>query len=145
MVKSFVLLAAIAATSAFGVLPAAACPHDDSTSAADVKELNVAQAAPLLKDGKATAFDANNESTRAKFGVIPGAVLLTNVVSYSLDQLPADKTRPLVFYCANTRCTASDTAAHRATDAGYRDVAVLRDGIQGWKQAGQPTAPVSRS
>ncbi len=35
---------------------------------------------------------------------------------------------------------ASHTAAGRAVKAGYTDVSVMIDGIQGWKAAGKPTA-----
>jgi rhodanese-related sulfurtransferase len=34
---------------------------------------------------------------------------------------------------------ASHQAARRAVDAGYTDVSVMSDGIQGWNEAGQPT------
>ncbi|HEY6419224.1 MAG TPA: hypothetical protein VIX59_09490 [Candidatus Binataceae bacterium] len=33
---------------------------------------------------------------------------------------------------------ASHEAARRAVDAGYSDVSVMVDGIQGWRDAGQP-------
>jgi rhodanese-related sulfurtransferase len=35
---------------------------------------------------------------------------------------------------------ASHQAAGRAVEAGYTDVAVLADGLKGWKDSGQPTA-----
>lgn len=35
---------------------------------------------------------------------------------------------------------ASHEAAGRAAQAGYTDVAVMVDGIKGWKESGQPTA-----
>ena len=60
-------------------------------------------------------------------------------------ELPADKNAKLVFYCANTMCKASEQAANRALEAGYVDVAVLPDGIMGWKSAGQKTATTPRS
>ena len=56
--------------------------------------------------------------------------------------MPLSKSSQLVFYCATERCGASHTAALRAMDAGYTNVAVLVSGIKGWKAAGQP---VSRS
>ena len=85
-------------------------------------------------------FDANNPETRAKEGIIPGAKLLDSSARYSTSMLPADKSAHLVFYCANTECMASHSAAHRATDAGYKNVSVMADGITGWKKAGQQTA-----
>ncbi|MEK7692483.1 MAG: hypothetical protein AAB425_15820, partial [Bdellovibrionota bacterium] len=60
-------------------------------------------------------YDANVESTRENVGLIPGAKLLSSSKSYDLaTTLPSDKKAPLVFYCANTQCTASHTAAKRA-------------------------------
>jgi rhodanese-related sulfurtransferase len=38
---------------------------------------------------------------------------------------------------------ASHEAARRAVKAGYTNVSVMVDGIIGWKDAGEPTAPVS--
>ena len=72
---------------------------------------------------------------------MPGAKLLTSANSYAVEsELPSDKSSRLVFYCANPRCTASDAAARRAVEAGYANVAVLRAGIMGWAEAGQPTS-----
>lgn len=122
-----------------------ACPGDTDESVSSVHRVDIQQLEALLRETKVSVFDANTDSTRAKYGVIPGAVLLTSVADYSLDQLPQDKKRPLVFYCANTRCGASETAAQRAAFAGYAYVAVLPDGIMGWKQAGKPTAALPRS
>lgn len=84
-------------------------------------------------------FDANTPATRTKEGVIPGAKPLPSVSDYDTALLPADKNAHLVFYCANTACTASHSAAKRALEAGYKNVDVMADGIQGWKKAGQKT------
>jgi rhodanese-related sulfurtransferase len=94
----------------------------------------------LKKDKKPFAiFDANGKSTRESKGIIPTAVLLPSSSSYDLSLLPKDKATPTVFYCSNERCTASHTAAKRAIEAGYSDVAVLSAGIAGWVGAGKPT------
>ena len=89
----------------------------------------------------ATVFDANNEKTRKEFGVVHGAKLLASSSQYDLAVLPKDKSSQVVFYCANTECSASHTAAKRAVEAGYTHVAVFADGIQGWKKAGLKTDP----
>jgi len=47
-------------------------------------------------------FDANGPDTRDRYGVIPGAVLLTSDDTYDLSVLPPSKASKLVFYCANT-------------------------------------------
>ena len=88
--------------------------------------------------GPLYVFDVNNEKTRKEEGVIPGAKLLPSSSQYDAKAtLPADKKAQLVFYCANTECTASHTAAKRAAEAGYTNVQVMSDGIQGWKKAGK--------
>lgn len=90
------------------------------------------------KDAKVAIFDANTDDTRKKDGIIPGAKLLSSSKKYdTAKMLPSDKSTHLVFYCANEKCMASHAAADRAVHAGYKEVAVLSDGIQGWVKAGQ--------
>jgi rhodanese-related sulfurtransferase len=86
---------------------------------------------------KLAILDANNEKTRKTDGIIPGARLLSSSKNYKIEELQATKDTKLVFYCANTQCTASHAAAKRAVDEGYQDVNVLTDGIQGWAKSGQ--------
>lgn len=84
-------------------------------------------------------FDANNEDTRRRFGVIPGAVPLTSYRDFQpAAELGADLERTAVFYCHSERCGAAAEAARRAIAAGYRDVWVLEAGIRGWRDAGGP-------
>jgi rhodanese-related sulfurtransferase len=111
------------------------------------KVLHVADLVTLMKGGSAvTLYDVNGASTRAHEGVIPGSHLLSSSSKFSAaKELPAEKSAPLVFYCANTQCTASHDAAKKAIKEGYRDVSVMVDGIYGWKKAGEPTEPVSKS
>jgi rhodanese-related sulfurtransferase len=113
---------------------------DGEGHASTVKTLSIQEVASLKKANKATLVDANGAYFRARNGVIPDAVLLTSVAGYEPSkELPADKSRTLVFYCANTMCGASHQAAEKAVGAGYADVNVLPDGLLGWKGAGQPT------
>ncbi len=84
-------------------------------------------------------YDANGWGLRSTAGVIPGAHLLSSDDKYDVaTTLPPDKSAKLVFYCADTQCTASHEAARRAIGAGYTDVSVMSDGIQGWVDAGKP-------
>jgi rhodanese-related sulfurtransferase len=95
------------------------------------------------KDAKLAIFDANDEKTRKEDGVIPGAKLLSSSSHYdTAKELPADKTSKLVFYCANTMCSASHAAAERALKSGYKDVNVMADGIKGWVKAGKPVTKI---
>ncbi len=108
-------------------------------------ELSVPAVAAALKDKKVVAVDANGAETRQKYGVVPGALLLSDHRSYALTELPSDKSSALVFYCGGTQCRASDAAATRAASAGYASVSVMRDGIRGWVDAGQPTSTAPKS
>lgn len=136
------LLAAALSASAAG------CSRDRATTEVasaerapvTVPAVSVAELDRMLADHQCQAVDANGDVTRRRMGVIPGAVLLRDLDA--VDQLPADKTRHLVFYCANAACTASHEAAERALTAGYRHVHVLPDGIAGWVKAGKATSSI---
>jgi rhodanese-related sulfurtransferase len=104
------------------------------------KLIHVADLVTDMQTGHPVIYDANGKETRQKDGVIPGAKLLPGLDYSVASELPTDKSADLVFYCANTKCMASHSAAGRATSAGYTHVSVLADGIQGWKAAGQKTA-----
>jgi rhodanese-related sulfurtransferase len=117
-----------------------AVEHEPASQIEAVASVTVEQLAQGLAAGTYQAVDANGDQTRQRMGVIPGAVLLRDYAS--TDGLPADKARGLVFYCANTACSASHEAARAAIAAGYRDVKVLPDGIAGWVKAGKRTASI---
>lgn len=71
------------------------------TKPAVVKDVTVAEAAAHVKNGTATLVDANDDDYRSAVGIVPGAVKLTSFNEYALAELPADKGRPLVFYCTS--------------------------------------------
>jgi rhodanese-related sulfurtransferase len=127
------LLLAVLAVLAVLALPA--CAKDAARPA--VSEPSVDEVDRLLAAGAATAVDANNATTRERMGVVPGAVRLTSYDQFELGELPPDRQRKLIFYCANTQCTASHTAAERARTAGWSDVGVMPAGIAGWVLAGK--------
>ncbi|MCZ6463204.1 MAG: rhodanese-like domain-containing protein [Proteobacteria bacterium] len=113
----------------------AGCKADHS----DLASFTVSELAAMLVQGVAlTVLDANNDDTRAKRGIIPGAVLLSSYRDYLWSELPTDKASQLIFYCASEMCSAAPTAARKAVAAGYSAVAVLPAGIKGWLEEGQP-------
>lgn len=82
---------------------------------------------------------------------LPGAVVLPDAASAyeegrphqeSLQKLAeltgGDKGRPLLVYCHHTSCHLSYNASLRAVRAGYSKVYWLREGNQGWVDAGYP-------
>ena len=90
------------------------------------------------KETQVYLFDVNVESTREHVGIIPGAKLVDSSEKYDLKKdLPSDLNSKLVFYCANTLCSASHITANRAISFGYKNVNVMTEGIYGWKKAGK--------
>jgi rhodanese-related sulfurtransferase len=124
--------------------PIAACSKADQSSeqAAEIQTVSVDELDKLLASNACQAVDANGEGTRKKLGVIPGAVLLSDSDTFTASELPTDKAKPLVFYCANKSCGASHEAAGKARHAGYQDVRVLPDGIAGWVKAGKKVSSI---
>lgn len=104
---------------------------------ADLKMISVDEVDTKLAAGECVPVDANGDGTRKKMGVLPGAVLLSDYEAFSVSELPADKSKELVFYCASTRCGASHEAAAKAIAAGYTNVKVMPEGIAGWVKAGK--------
>ncbi len=105
------------------------------------KLIDVRQLAGLMKDKSSHVriYDANGNELRKTAGMIVGARPLSSSDHYNVaDELPTAHNAKLVFYCADKQCLASHEAARRAVDAGYTDVSVMMDGIQGWRDAGEP-------
>jgi rhodanese-related sulfurtransferase len=129
--------------SALSVMAVTGCSkaHEDEAApmkqATEVPTITIDQLDTMLTNSEAVPDDATGERTRQKMGVIPGAVLLTDSETFTPSELPTDKAKPLVFYCANTACGASHEAASKALTAGYTNVKVLPDGIAGWVKAGK--------
>jgi rhodanese-related sulfurtransferase len=132
------LSGALAAMLSLGAA-AAACSKPDPAAHAQTKiaALSVEAVDKALAAGEVVPIDANSERTRKKMGVVPGAVLLSDSELFSISELPGDKSKSLVFYCANTSCSASHEAAGRALSAGYSSVKVMDEGIAGWVAAGK--------
>jgi len=51
------------------------------------------------------------------------------------DQLPAEKSTPLVFYCGGLKCRLSHKSAQKAIDLGYTKVKVFAEGYPAWVAA----------
>lgn len=94
-----ILLAVVLASAA-----AAGCSKDKATGAegaeANLPMMSLDEVDKGLAANTLTAVDCNGDNTRKKYGVLPGAVLVTDEEAYAASALPADKTRKLVFYCS---------------------------------------------
>jgi rhodanese-related sulfurtransferase len=112
------------------------------------KVIRADELANWMADSKShiKVYDANFPDTRVRMGVIDGAHLLSSYDNYNIaKELPADKNAKIVFYCFDKRCMASDAAAERACDAGYKNVYVMGDGIIGWHMMGEPIHQVTEA
>ncbi len=134
--KRFLL--AVALVTAPAALAGGEECHGGAQAAAAVNKVTVKQVAEWAKTKAVTAVDANGKEVREKYGVIPGAVLLSSSGQFDVKELPSDKASRLVFYCFDDRCTASESAAQRAQAHGYINVSVLPGGITAWIDGGQP-------
>jgi rhodanese-related sulfurtransferase len=137
--------------SLLGLASIAGCSKDSAadksapaaaSAEANLPTVSVDDVDKALASGQVQAVDANGDQTRKKMGVIPGAVLLTDSDSFKPSELPADKQKPLVFYCGNEQCGASHHAAGKALEAGYVNVKVMPAGIAGWVKAGKKTVTI---
>ena len=73
---------------------------DDKFNLIHVKDLAKMRADP---GSNVVILDANVERTRERYGVIPGARLLSSYDDYDVaKELPPARQARLVFYCANT-------------------------------------------
>lgn len=82
---------------------AGGCSKGDQASVDHTKnlpEMSVDEVEKGLTAGTLTAIDCNGDGTRKKNGSLPGAILISDDEAYSPSELPADKTRKLVFYCS---------------------------------------------
>lgn len=59
-------------------------------------------------------------------------------------KLPADHSKPLIFYCLGERSTASWRAATIAAKLGYLHVYAYREGLAAWAATGYPTMSMEK-
>ncbi|ACJ31292.1 Rhodanese-like protein [Shewanella piezotolerans WP3] len=92
--------------------------------------ITMREAEMLLEQGGVTFFDVNTLELWAE-GYIPGAIYF-NIQDWRT-LLPEKKDTPMVFYCANRICNASEIAARAVMKMGYTNVKQMPDGIYGWR------------
>ena len=78
-------------------------------------------------------FDSRSKEAYEKSHVDSAASL--PIDSFDVSKLPADKASQLVFYCGGPACTLAPTCAGKAKAAGYKNVMVYHEGIEGWRNA----------
>ncbi len=102
----FAIAAAIVATSAASVFAddIGKLLNNKASQTENFQVIRVDALASLIADSNShvNIYDANGWGLRSTAGVIPGAHLLTSDDKYDVaNELPADKSAKLVFYCAD--------------------------------------------
>ena len=87
---------------------AGGCQKSDPPGSAQAKpehkaealaSLTVDEVEAQLAAHQITAVDCNDDELRKQFGVVPGAILISEDDTFAASELPADKSTKLVFYC----------------------------------------------
>jgi rhodanese-related sulfurtransferase len=89
-------------------------------------------------DKKTSMVLIDSRPKRKKYdkGHIPTALSIPDSKFAKMqDQLPADKSTPLVFYCGGLKCRLSHKSAKKAVDLGYTKVKVFAEGYPAWVAA----------
>jgi rhodanese-related sulfurtransferase len=87
-----------------------------------------------LQDEKADfmLIDARPKRTFDK-GAIAGAVNISDTdFDKQVDKLPADKAKPLIYYCGGLECVLSNKSAEKARALGYSNVKTYVEGYPEW-------------
>lgn len=141
------LLASMAVLAAVGMtLPSVAyAEHEQNDNTAMSKSITVVNAERLqhmMKSEKdLVVVDSRGEKYMGDGSIIKGAKHLSADVTtpQNLAKLVPSKDTPVVFYCADVNCPASESAATKATELGYRRVFKYPGGIADWQEKKLPT------
>ena len=94
-------------------------------------------------NGDMMLIDSRPKRTKYDKGHIPTAVSMpTSQFDKMTDILPAEKDKPLVFYCGGFKCKLSHKSAAKTIALGYTNVKVFSAGYPAWKELVKATAAV---
>lgn len=103
----------------------------------ELRQMMAADRKPVLINTMSTLECADHS--------IPGSLCMpAEEFERHLPRLPAEKDRPLVFYCESEVSYRSCEAADAAAKKGYTRVMVLDGGLPSWKKAGYETESTER-
>src|SRR5438045_1954059 len=93
-----ILLAAVLGLGAMAGCSKGKAEHSEAES--NLPTMSIDDVDKALAANEVTVVDCNGDKTRKKNGVLPGAILISDEEAFVASELPADKTRKLVFYCS---------------------------------------------
>lgn len=94
----------------------------------------------MLASGARLFVDAREPAEFAA-GHIPGAVNVSaDALLMGMDSvLPGvEKSRPILVYCGDLACSKSKDLAQGLKELGFTDLAVMPEGLEGWRAVGGP-------
>ncbi|MCX8118481.1 MAG: ThiF family adenylyltransferase [Desulfobacterota bacterium] len=105
----------------------------------DVSELSIQEVHQLLKRGEKVALLDVREKEELALGYLKDSIFIPRAqLPEKAEALLPDKETPVVVYCAAG--VRSLLAAKTLREMGYKRVASMREGIEGWKKAGYDVA-----
>ena len=102
-----------------------------------LKSISPANLHDLMRAESVAVVDVNARASWLEARV-PGAKNL-DPANFGSNDLPADKSATVVFYCSNLLCRKGPKAASRARKLGHGNAMVMSAGIKGWLGARLPT------
>ncbi|MEW5728808.1 MAG: rhodanese-like domain-containing protein [Pseudomonadota bacterium] len=129
----------LAAASLLGLASCATTPEQQSFDKYPniVDHAFVKQHALIPPREDVVVIDSRPTKGRYDPGHIPGAINISDTFfDKSVDKLPADKSRMLLFYCGGLDCPLSHKSAFKAEALGYKNVKVYAAGMPDWEAKG---------
>jgi rhodanese-related sulfurtransferase len=135
--RIFGIVGALAALAAFAPLPKAAageqCAACSECSKPAIRQASLQDVKGIVAGKKKGVIVDSRAAGQFRSGHIPRAISIP--IDEKMDgRLPRDKNAFVVFYCGGETCPLSTTAAEKAIELGYKNVAVFKDGWRGWSQ-----------
>jgi rhodanese-related sulfurtransferase len=127
-------LAALAAVAPLPtVLAGEKCAECSECSKSAIQQVSLQDVKALVAGKKKGVIVDSRATHQYRGGHIPRAISIP--IDEKLDgRLPKDKGTLVVFYCGGEACPLSTTAAEKAVEMGYKQVAVFKAGWRGWSQ-----------
>jgi len=100
-----------------------------------------------LHDADAAVFLDARSAEEYAAGHIPGAISMPFDDVFKKPELAKnldDKGKPIVTYCDGGDCELSKDLAFSLIDSGHKKVVFFKDGLPGWKSAGNPVSTGSQ-
>lgn len=107
-----------------------------SDATKEIKHVRGEDAAKLAKDPSVFVLDVRTAGEHAEGRIERCALVPVDQLAGRLAELPAEKDKPILVYCALGGRSAR--AAALLAQAGYSAVFNLEGGITGWRDEGRP-------